>query len=371
MELNLKKNLFRYGKNESLTFGVILALIFFDILIWNIISMGMISVDYRFADNNNCLSQVGSVLNRDIPTFSHYSIKTGKYCTLFQHEYNKAARNEIVIELSGQIQKTQKDINQLDREIRTNRRSLEGNATAYGLAIQEQKGLDLAYTEKLKQIQEQEKLLEQMKQDLEQQKQVFKALPAVQKLTQYARQNSSSISDRYYFMKRLDLFLSYIFAMLFVLILIPVFALLRHRLIKKEKYIRLLLVNHVILMAVLQGIYITVCFILHILPETLLRHLIRFFQSFHLMALWYYIAIFLLFLLFAGVVYFLQIKGRRRNLYKKLIKGKCWSCGARVLDNDFCFSCGEKQMRICSHCHKKTYIKMPYCRFCGRELPEK
>lgn len=371
MELNLKKNLFRYGKNEPLTFGVIVALILFDILVWDLISMGMISVDYRFADENNCHSQVYDVLNRDIPRFEYYSPKTGKYCALFQKEYDKVRSNPSVISVLNKINQTENNIDQLEREIRATRRTLEGNATAYNLAIQEQKGLDLSYTEKIKEIQVNEQKLEQVKQHLVQQKQNFKSLPKVQQLIRYTQQNQSNIFARYTFMTKVDLFLTYIFAMLFVVILIPLFMLLRKSLARKEKYIRLLLVNHIILVGFLQGIFITIRFILHILPKTLLHNLIDFFKSLHLMALWYYIAIGLLFLLFAGVVYFLQTKGRRRNLYKKLIKGKCWSCGARVLDNDFCFSCGEKQLRACPHCRKKTYIKMPYCRFCGKEITDK
>lgn len=371
MELNLKNNLFRYGKNEPLTFGVIVALILFDILIWSLISMGMISVDYRFADENDCRSQVYSVLNRDIPRFEYYSPKTGKYCSLFQKEYNEARLNISVENSLNIINQTENKINQLEQEIRTARRTLDGNATAYNLAIQEQKGLDLSYTEKIKEIQNNEQELDRIKQKLIQQKQAFKNLPAVQRLIHYTQQHQSSISSRYTFMTKVDLFLTYIFATLFIVILIPIFLFLRKNLVKREKYIRLLLVNHIVLVAFLQGVYITVCFILNILPKTLLQDLIDIFKSLHLMALWYYLAIGLLFILFAGVVYFLQTKGRRRNLYKKLIKGKCWSCGARVLDNDFCFSCGEKQVCICPHCYKKTYIKMPYCRFCGKIITGK
>ncbi len=368
MELNLKKNLFRYGKNEPLTFGVIVSLVLFDILVWSLISMGMISVDYRFSDENNCHSQVYAILNRDIPKFEYYSPKTGKYCALFQKEYDKVSSDKSVVNALNDIYQTEKRINQLATEIGTARYTLEENATAYNIAIQEQKGLDLSYTGKIKEIQENEQELEQVKQHLIQQKQNFKSLPAVQQLIHYTQQNQSNIFARYTFMTKVDLFLTYVFAMLFVAILIPALMLLRRSLIRKEKYIRLLVVNHIILVAFLQGIFITLRFILHILPETLLRNLIDFFRSLHLMALWYYIAIGLSFLLFAGVVYFLQTKGRRRNLYKKLIKGKCWNCGARVLDNDFCFSCGEKQLCVCPHCRKKTYIKMPYCRFCGKSI---
>lgn len=370
MELNLKKNLFRYGKNESLTFGVIVALVLFDILIWRLISMGMTSVDYSFAKEHNCRSQVDYVLNHDIPRFEYYSPKTGKYCALFQKEYDKVRSNDSVTSALNNIKQTEDKINQLEKEIREARYTLEGNATAYNLAIQEQKGLDLSYTENIKQIQINEQELEQAKKHLNQQKQDFNSLPEVKQLIHYTKQNKSNIFEQYTFITKVDLFLTYIFAMLYIVVLIPVFMLLRKSLIRKEKYIRLLLVNHIILVGFLQGVFITISFILHILPETLLHNLITFFEALHLMALWYYIAIGLLFLLFAGVVYFLQTKGRRKNLYKKLIKGKCWSCGAQVLDNEFCFSCGEKQLCTCPHCHQKTYIKMPYCRFCGKEITE-
>ena len=370
MELNLKKNLFRYGKNEALTIGVMLALIFFDILIWSIIAQGMFSVDYRFAHSNNCLNQVYFLKRSDfdsLPTFEH---KTGKYCALLQKEYTHAKNDDTVQRSLAQIRQTRDKISQLEDAIRRNRRTMEGNATAYNLAMQENKGLDLAYTEKLKQIQEQKDELEEIQQDLQKEQITFRSLPAIKALVEYARMYDEDIYDRYEFMKKLDLFLSYVFAMLFIIILIPLAMLLRRKFVRQEKYIRLLLINHIIFVAALQGIWITVRFILHILPATLLRRLVRFFSSLHLMALWYYIAIFLLFVLFAAVVYFLQTRGKRRNLYKKLVKGKCWSCGARILDNEYCFSCGAKQIRTCPYCHKKTYVKMPYCKACGHELKE-
>ena len=370
MELNLKKNLFRYGQNESLTSGVILALILFDLLIWSVISAGMISVDYRFADQNSCKAQVSHILSSNLTSLPHYTPKTGKYCANLQELYNKTQQDPSVMTALDQIAQTQSQIHKLEETINRTRRELEKNSDAYTLAIQERKGLDLSYTEKLAQIQSQEKTLAQLEHNLQQEQTNFRALSAIQKLKSHALKLVPDIATRYSFMQKLDLFLCYVFEMLFILILIPVFMIFRHRLARKEKYIRLLLVNHVILVAVLQGISVTVGFILDILPKTLLYHLVQIFRSLHIMALWYYIVILLLFVLFAAVVYFLQTKGKRRNLYKKLIKGKCWSCGARVLDNEYCFSCGEKQLRTCPHCHKKTYIKMPHCRFCGHALKD-
>lgn len=370
MKLNLKNNLFRYGKKQYLTFGVVIALIVFDTIVWNLMSMGMFSTDHCFSKENNCQSQVSYVLNNDAPRLKYYSDKTGKYCTLFQELYNETRANKNVVNLLDAIKQTENKINEIEDKIITAQDNLDGNAKAYNLAIQEKKGLDLAYTEAIKEIQNKEKELGQLNQELSKQEQSLKQLPEFKKLVEYAKEIKPSIIQRYEFMQKVDMFLSYVFAMIFILVLVALFLFLRKGFIKKEKYIRLLLVNHILLVAFLKSVFITISFILEVLPRTLLQSLIDIFETLHLMALWYYLAIGLMFVLFAGVIHFLQNKSRHKNLYNKVIKGECWVCGSRVLNNDYCFCCGEQQMCECPHCKQKTYVKMPYCRFCGKMITE-
>ena len=370
MKLNLRNNLFRYGKKQYLTFGVVIALIMFDTTVWNLMSMGMFSVDYRFSKENDCQSQVSYVLRDNVTRLEHYSAKNGKFCAAFQELYNEVRANKDVVNSSDAIKQTENKIDDIEDEIRIAQRKLDEKADAYNLAIQEKKGLDLSYTEAINEIKNKEQELDKLNQELDKQKQNFKQLPEFKQLVKYAEEIKPSVISRYEFMERLDMFLSYVFAMVFILVLVALFLFLRKGFIRKEKYIRLLLVNHILLVAFLKIVFITIAFILEILPRTLLQKLIDIFEALHLMALWYYLAIGLMFVFFAGVIHFLQNKSRHKNLYNKVIRGECWVCGARVLNNDYCFCCGEQQMCECPHCKQKTYVKMPYCRFCGKTITD-
>ena len=61
---------------------------------------------------NNCQSQVSYVLNNDAPRLKYYSDKTGKYCTLFQEQYNETRANKNVVNLLDAIKQTENKINE-------------------------------------------------------------------------------------------------------------------------------------------------------------------------------------------------------------------------------------------------------------------
>jgi hypothetical protein len=113
MKLNLRNNLFRYGKKQYLTFGVIIALIMFDTTVWNLMSMGMFSVDYRFSKENDCQSQVSYVLRDNVTRLEHYSAKSGKFCAAFQELYNEVRANKDVVNSSDAIKQTENKIDDI------------------------------------------------------------------------------------------------------------------------------------------------------------------------------------------------------------------------------------------------------------------
>ncbi len=133
---------------------------------------------------------------------------------------------------------------------------------------------------------------------------------------------------------------------------------------------------HISLILALPLFWYTLTLIYHVLPKTLLKKVIEFLVDLGLISLLNYFAIFIVVLIFGGLIYWIQKRTLRRKQavvftknYKKLISwSQCFDCEYKIdYMKAFCPFCGIKLHEPCKHCQKDTTRHEEYCSHCGEK----
>ena len=134
--------------------------------------------------------------------------------------------------------------------------------------------------------------------------------------------------------------------------------------------------THISLILALPLAWYTLGLIYHVLPKTLLKNIIEFLVSLGLISLLNYIAIFLVVLLFGGLIYYIQKRTLKQKQavkltknYKKLVAwSQCFECEYKIdYTKPFCPFCGVKLHEECSSCGESTNKHEAYCSHCGEK----
>ncbi len=133
---------------------------------------------------------------------------------------------------------------------------------------------------------------------------------------------------------------------------------------------------HISLILAIPLVWYTFGLIYHVLPKTLLKHLIEFLVEIGLISLLNYVAILLVVLLFGGLIYWIQkhtLKKKQAIVISKdrqrLISwSQCFECEYKIdYSKPFCTVCGVKLHEACSHCGKEGVLHERFCAHCGEK----
>jgi len=133
---------------------------------------------------------------------------------------------------------------------------------------------------------------------------------------------------------------------------------------------------HISLILVLPLFWYSITLIYHVIPKTLLKRLIEFLVEIGLISLLNYFTIFLVVLIFGGLIYWIQ----KRTIAKKndakskkvltrfVAASQCYSCGLKVdYTKPFCPFCGVGLHDECSFCQEKMNKYESFCSGCGKQ----
>jgi fumarate reductase subunit D len=175
-------------------------------------------------------------------------------------------------------------------------------------------------------------------------------------------------------------FKAYAYMLIFVAPLLLIFGFFYYKTKKKEilkkeynPIVKIISANVTFILS-LPLLWYTFTLIYHVLPKTLLKNIIEYLVSIGLLSIIDYVAIFLLVLIFGGIIYYIQkrtmkLKQDTSNDSKKqkLISwSKCFNCEFKIdYTKKHCTFCGIKLHENCISCDKKIIIYEKYCSNCG------
>lgn len=157
-----------------------------------------------------------------------------------------------------------------------------------------------------------------------------------------------------------------------LLFLLPIFLLFYFwfaRSVKKESKMQTLLASHLVVVAAIPLVIEVADTVLDLIPKHLLVKLFQLLESLHLVAIWYYLVIFVAIgAAFAAIAIIQKTLFNKERLYqKRLMKGACYSCAKKLPEGaaKICPFCGANQLKSCGGCGKETFINAAYCIHCG------
>lgn len=139
---------------------------------------------------------------------------------------------------------------------------------------------------------------------------------------------------------------------------------------KKEKFFQTFISTHLLIVVSIPILIKIIDLSIDILPKHLLRKLIAFLESIHLIALWNYIVIFIAVIFTMVLIYFIQKKflNKESIKLKRFFQSRCISCGVLLKPRvNACPFCGEIQYEQCKNCKKNTPIIGQFCSECGHK----
>lgn len=137
--------------------------------------------------------------------------------------------------------------------------------------------------------------------------------------------------------------------------------------IKKNNWTQSLISSHLIVITFIPIFWKIVETVLDIIPKKLLEKIMEFLASFKLLAIWYYIVVFVGIMFWLGAVYIIQKKifSKEKLEERRLSRWECYKCGKHIPDNiEHCPFCSANQFRTCGICQKKTNFTSKYCIQC-------
>jgi hypothetical protein len=156
--------------------------------------------------------------------------------------------------------------------------------------------------------------------------------------------------------------------MIFLMPLILIFFLWNSKSITANRPYQRLVSSHLLIVVFIPVIFKVIELVYGILPRKFLDNLFDFLESFNLVGLWHYTMMAASIGAALALIYIMQKKifSQQKITQKRIAKGDCQNCGTHLpASNSACSSCGFKQFRQCSHCHKDTYVYGIYCIECG------
>jgi hypothetical protein len=158
-----------------------------------------------------------------------------------------------------------------------------------------------------------------------------------------------------------------------LLFLLPIFAgaLIWHVKSTNKRYpTQTLFSAHLLTIASIPIVIKIIELVLDLIPNKFFRTLFKILERLHIIALWHYLLIILALATAILFVYVIQKKffNKKRVFEKRLIAGKCWSCGKKLPHQiKHCPFCGQSQTKKCPHCGCETFYGGTHCANCGKE----
>ncbi len=156
--------------------------------------------------------------------------------------------------------------------------------------------------------------------------------------------------------------------MLFLVPLLLVFYFWNSRSIVAGRQFQTLISSHLLVVALVPGLFKLLELTYDIIPRKLLKQVIEILVSLKLVAVWHYLMIGAAVLLALALIYLFQKKlfSREKLMLRRIAKGQCQNCGQRLAaDSAHCPACGAGQYHPCRHCQALTHVHGNFCRACG------
>jgi RNA polymerase subunit RPABC4/transcription elongation factor Spt4 len=113
--------------------------------------------------------------------------------------------------------------------------------------------------------------------------------------------------------------------------------------------------------------------IIDIIPKYLIKQIFDFLEKMNLIAIWYYVVVFISILIALFIIYIIQKKffNKERLLERRLLHWECLNCGKHLpIWSKSCPICGTKQLKKCKNCGNETFANGKFCKECGNELTD-
>ncbi len=161
--------------------------------------------------------------------------------------------------------------------------------------------------------------------------------------------------------------------LLFLLPLFAIFYAWNSVSVRRNRGVQALVSTHLLIVAFIPIFGKIIETLYDIIPHKLLEKLIRFLESFKLVAIWHYLLIALAIAAGLFLIYICQKKlfTRERLMERRIAKGECQNCGKHLpAASSACPFCGDNQFKPCPHCQQSMHVHGCYCRHCGAPAAE-
>jgi hypothetical protein len=159
-----------------------------------------------------------------------------------------------------------------------------------------------------------------------------------------------------------------------ILFLLPVIVLLflwNSASIRKNRYLQTFISSHLLIVSFIPA-FLQICqAVFDIIPHNIFKKVIKFLETWNLIAVWYYVLMVGAILLSLFLIYLLQKKvfTKERLARRRLEKRKCVDCGSPLpYQLQCCPFCGGSQNVTCKNCHQETLQGASFCIQCGKAL---